>query len=61
MRTKEICQRCGAVYVGTEKSWYCPKCRKDVLRKLAKERNLHQLGLDARRKHKAEAAPKEET
>ena len=55
MSAKEICQRCGALYVGTARSWYCPKCRKEAARKSAKERNLHQLGLDARRKYKAEA------
>lgn len=55
MSAKEICQRCGAVYVGTARSWFCQKCRKESARKSAKERNLHQLGLDARRKYKAEA------
>jgi len=55
MSAKEICQRCGALYVGTARSWYCPKCRKNAARKSAKERNLHQIGLEARRRYKAEA------
>ena len=54
MSAKEICQRCGSLYEGTSRSWYCEKCRREAARKSAKERNLHQLGLEARQRYKAE-------
>lgn len=32
MRT---CEKCGAAYVGGQKSHYCPECRKEIMRKNA--------------------------
>lgn len=51
-QTKEICDRCGDVYLGGPHSFLCPNCRKAVQRKNAKEIGLHQLGLEARRNRK---------
>lgn len=47
---KEICERCGKVFEAGPNSYYCQKCRSAILSAAAKKRNLHELGLAARRK-----------
>lgn len=53
-QTKEICDRCGDVYLGGPHSFYCQACRKRILSESAKKRNLNQIGIEAKRNRKEE-------
>lgn len=46
------CLQCGARYMGTDRSRFCPACRKERQRKWAKEHDICHGGARARwRKH----------
>ena len=42
------CLKCGNQYVGTERSRYCPDCRKEIKRAWAVEHGLCYMGAKAR-------------
>lgn len=43
----QICHDCGAVYDGAGQGRYCPTCRKERLKAVAKERDLSSIGRKA--------------
>jgi Zn finger protein HypA/HybF involved in hydrogenase expression len=45
-----ICEYCEKVFMGGEKAFICPKCRKKALSERAKKINLSKMGNEARRK-----------
>jgi predicted amidophosphoribosyltransferase len=46
--TLEICQNCEKTFEAGKYARLCPKCRRELLSRLAKERNLSQIGNAAR-------------
>ena len=52
---KEICQECECIFE-TKRSTavFCPECRREILSRCAKERNLNKWGNEAYSKQQAE-------
>ena len=49
-----ICEHCEKVFMGGANAFICPKCRKKILSKNAKKRNLSKIGNEARWKKERE-------
>ena len=45
-----ICEKCEKVFMGGEKAFICPKCRKKIVSDNAKKINLSKLGVEAQKK-----------
>lgn len=48
MKAKEMCEDCGKVFLAGKREFLCPQCKRNRLRKYAKDRKLNEIGNNAR-------------